>query len=243
MSRPVGIGTAVATRLKQMGAIVFATGWPPHDAEMPWGEQTLGNDLAGDLVVARHDLELSGTPAALIDEVVATHGRIDIVVAVHARSSSQSLAELTVDELQRSWAANVQSVLLLAQRFAAVHQPAPLGSSATGRILWFTSGQHLQPMESELAYSVTKGALHQMTTSVNEALAEHRIIANCVNPGPVDTGYADGELHTHVASMFPDGQWGTPGDVANLVAFLVSDEGAWIRGQVLNSEGGFNRFA
>ncbi len=41
--------------------------------------------------------------------------------------------------------------------------------------------------------------------------------------------------------MFPDARWGTPTDVANLVAFLVSDEGAWIRGQVIDSEGGFSR--
>ena len=70
-----------------------------------------------------------------------------------------------------------------------------------------------------------------------------RIVANCINPGPVDTGYADGEVHDTVAAMFPDRRWGTPDDVANLAAFLVSDEGSWIRGQVIDSEGGFDRFA
>jgi 3-oxoacyl-[acyl-carrier protein] reductase len=43
--------------------------------------------------------------------------------------------------------------------------------------------------------------------------------------------------------MFPDRRWGTPDDIANLVEFLVSDAGAWIRGQVLDTEGGFDRFA
>jgi len=82
-----------------------------------------------------------------------------------------------------------------------------------------------------------------MTASVGKALAPNRIIANCINPGPVDTGWATGELHDQVSQMFPDKQWGTPDQVADLVAFLVSDQGAWIRGQVLNSEGGFDRFS
>jgi len=112
-------------------------------------------------------------------------------------------------------------------------------------MLWFTSGQHLEPMDGEIAYAVSKGALHQMTASIDHALSTQRIVANCINPGPVDTGWAGsdrGDLHGQVADMFPDGKWGTPDDVANLVGFLVSDEGAWIRGQVLNSEGGFRRF-
>lgn len=238
VSREIGIGAAVATRLHAMGATVFATGWPPHDAEMPWGQQ----DNQVPVEVLRHDLERPEAPEELIDEVFDTHGRLDAVLAVHARSSSQGLAELTIDELDRSWAANVRSVLLLAKRFAARHDPAQEDVTPTGRMIWFTSGQHLGPMGGELAYAVSKGALHQMTASLAATLSSNRIVANCINPGPVDTGYAKGELHERVASMFPDGRWGTPGDVANLVAFLVSDQGAWIRGQVLDSEGGFNRY-
>ncbi|MCU1343781.1 MAG: 3-ketoacyl-ACP reductase, partial [Acidimicrobiia bacterium] len=56
------------------------------------------------------------------------------------------------------------------------------------------------------------------------------------------TGWASAEVHAEVQSMFPAGRWGSPEDVANLVAVLVSDEGAWLQGQVLNSEGGFRRF-
>ncbi len=238
VSRPNGIAATVAKRLNAMGATVVATGFPPHDAEMPWGEGQLDTPFP----LLQHNLEEPDAPAVLIDEAFDAHGQLDIVAAVHARSSSQSLDQLTVGELQRSWAANVQSVLLLAQQFARRHQPAPPDHPPAGRMLWFTSGQHFGPMESELPYAVTKGALHQMTASVDKALSQHRIVANCINPGPVDTGWATPELHQAVTDMFPDKRWGTPDDVANLVAFLVSDEGAWIRGQVLNSEGGFNRF-
>ena len=240
VSRPIGIAATVAQRLHDLGATVVATGWSPHDAEMPWGEQTLG---ATAFEVGRHDLEDPAVPGALVDEVVELHGRLDIVAAVHARSSHHSLDHVTADELDRCWSANVRSVVLLAQRFAQRHVSIQSSEPPVGRMLWFTSGQHLQPMDGEIAYAVSKGALQQMTASINQALSASRIIANCINPGPVDTGYADGDVHAKVAAMFPDGRWGTPADIADVVSFLVSDEGAWIRGQVLDVEGGFDRFA
>jgi 3-oxoacyl-[acyl-carrier protein] reductase len=239
VSRPAGIAVAVARRLSSMGATVEASGWPAHDDEMPWGSS--GFDDLG-LPVARHDLEDPAAPAALVDDVALRHGRLDIVVGVHARSSMQSFDHVDAAELDRCWAVNVRSMILLAQRFAAVHAPAPEDRPPTGRMLWFTSGQHLAPMDGEIAYSVSKGALHQMTRSIDHAMAPARIVANCINPGPVDTGWATPPVHDAVAARFPDGRWGTPDDIAAVVGFLVSDEGAWIRGQVLDAEGGFDRF-
>jgi 3-oxoacyl-[acyl-carrier protein] reductase len=96
-------------------------------------------------------------------------------------------------------------------------------------------------MAGELSYSVTKGAIHQMTRSLAEATADRGITVNCVNPGPVDTGWASGDLHGSIARRFPAQRWGRPEDTARLVAWLVSDEAAWITGQVIHSEGGFRR--
>jgi 3-oxoacyl-[acyl-carrier protein] reductase len=144
---------------------------------------------------------------------------------------------MTVAELDLSWAVNVRSILLLAQGLLARHDR----SRAGGRLLWFTSGQHHGAMADEVPYAVTKGALHQMTATIAADLADAGIVANCINPGPVDTGWATGEMHEAIARRFPSGRWGTPDDVANLVAFLVSDAGGWIQGQVIDSEGGFRR--
>jgi 3-oxoacyl-[acyl-carrier protein] reductase len=239
VSRPLGLGATVARRLHDLGATVAATGWPPHDAEMPWGSEELP---ALPFRVGRHDLEDPAVPAVLVDEVVEREGRIDIVVAVHARSSSNPLSTVTAEELDRCWAANVRSVVLLAQRFAQRHEPAATDGGPTGRMIWFTSGQHLAPMDGEIAYAVSKGALHQMTRSIDRALSSSGIVVNCINPGPVDTGWATGEIHDAIARRFPDGRWGTPDDVADLVTFLARDDGGWIRGQVIDAEGGFDRF-
>ena len=151
------------------------------------------------------------------------------------------MSEVDASELDRCWAVNVRSIVLLAQRIAQAHEPTPPPAPPAGRMIWFTSGQHLEPMDDEIAYAVSKGALHQMTASINHALAASRIVANCINPGPVDTGYARGDMHHEVRARFPDQRWGTPDDIANLVEFLVTDSGAWIRGQVIDAEGGFDR--
>lgn len=238
VSRRAGIGRAVADRLVGLGAHVVATGWTPHDAEMAWGADVDAPAPVG-YELDERDLEDPHAPGALVDEVFERHGQLDIVVAAHARSSTQPLDEVTVTELDRCWAANVRSIALLAQRFGRRHDPERPG----GRMLWFTSGQHMAPMADEFAYAVTKGALHQMARSVADALIDRGIVVNCVNPGPVDTGYLDGDTHRAVAEMFPAGRWGSTDDVANLVEFLVSDHGAWIQGQVLDSEGGFRRWA
>ncbi len=129
---------------------------------------------------------------------------------------------------------NARATILLAQALL-VHR---VGSGDGGRLITFSSGQHLGPMPDELPYVVSKGAIQQMTASLSDAMIDHGITVNCINPGPVDTGYADPDTHERVRVGFPAQRWGQPFDVAALVGFLISSEGAWITGQTLNSEGG-----
>ena len=110
-----------------------------------------------------------------------------------------------------------------------------------GRVVLFTSGQHLGPMASELPYAISKGAIHQMTLSLADALAERGITVNAVNPGPTDTGWATPDLTERVGRSLPRGSWGSPDEAAAVVAWLVSDGAASVTGQVINAEGGFRR--
>lgn len=237
VSRRAGIGHALVRRLVDDGAQVLASGWAPHDAEMAWGADPDALAFAGDGVACEPaDLEDAAAPRHLVESTVARFGRIDVVVANHARSSSQSIDAVTAEELDRCFAVNARASVLLAQAFAAVRPPAP-----GGRVILFTSGQHRGPMAGELPYAISKGAIHQMTASLADALAGRGITVNCVNPGPVDTGWAAGALHAAIAERFPGGRWGTPQDVAKLVAWLASDEADWITGNVIDAEGGFRR--
>jgi 3-oxoacyl-[acyl-carrier protein] reductase len=244
VSRRGGIGFAVARRLLADGASVFLHSWAPHDAEHPWGADPDGIDALvadlGDPARVGHlaaDFLDPDAPALAVQGAIERFGALDVVVANHARSSHQSLEDLTAAELDASWAVNTRASLLLVQAYAAAHDDTRRG----GRVVLFTSGQHLGPMPRVLPYAVSKGAIHQMTRSLADHLADRRITVNCLNPGPTDTGWAEPILTADVRRLMPSARWGVPDDAANLVAFLVSDDGGWITGQVIDSEGGFRR--
>src|SRR5947208_3637134 len=76
------------------------------------------------------------------------------------------------------------------------------------------------------------------TKSLASALSRRGITVTCINPGATDTGYADDLSRQLVIDDHPQHRWGTPADAARLIAWLVSDEAAWITGQVINSDGG-----
>jgi 3-oxoacyl-[acyl-carrier protein] reductase len=248
MSRRAGIGFAIARRLAAAGASVFAHHHVPHDADRPWGADAGGigavlDELRGSLVDgtvadAAMDLAEPGAPERLFAEAARAFGHVDVLVCNHASSGPDAgLGGLDRDMLDAHWAVNTRSSVLLVQAFAQAHDGRP-----GGRIVLMTSGQNLGPMPGEIAYAASKGALAAVTVTIADELAERGITVNCVNPGPVDTGWATPELFAAVADRLPAGRWGEPDDAARLIAWLVSDDGRWVTGQVLNSEGGFRRW-
>ena len=251
VSRRAGIGYATARRLAALGASLFLHHYAPHDRGQPWGadpggiQAVLGgvtSALAAD--EARiHDaqLDLAGTdaPGQLINAAAGQFGHLDILICNHARSGGDGpLGTLNAARLDAHWAVNTRSSILLAQAFAAQHDDSRPG----GRIVFMTSGQDLGPMPGEVAYAASKGALASITQTLADQLAGRGITLNTVNPGPVDTGYATPEEHETGRRHFPQGRWGTPDDPARLIAWLATDEAAWITGQIIHTEGGFRRF-
>jgi 3-oxoacyl-[acyl-carrier protein] reductase len=245
VSRSGGIGAALARRLAADGARLFLTGWAPHDAEQPWGadEDAGGGEalcarLSRDGAQAHFlpaDLADPDAPARVMTAAVAALGHVDALVANHARSSAQSLAELTAAELDLSFAVNARATLLLV-RFFAEQQARAEG----GRVVLFTSGQYHGAMAGEVPYIASKAVVQQLTAPLAVELAPRRITVNCVNPGPNDTGYATDDVRRRVAAAVPAGRWGRPEDAARLVAWLVSDEADWVTGQTIASDGGWS---
>jgi 3-oxoacyl-[acyl-carrier protein] reductase len=246
VSRRRGIGFAVAHRLLTMGAGVAIQSWSAHDAAQPWGADPAGVDaLVAELSavgppVVHIEADLAGAdePDRVLAAAADALGPVDILVANHARSSHLTLEELTAEELDLSWAVNARSTLLLVRAFAAAHDDGP-----GGRVVLMTSGQHLGPMAGVIPYAVTKGAVHQMTLTLADAVADRGITVNTLNPGPTDTGWADARTRSAIAEQFPSGRWGTPEQAAAVVAWLVGDDAGHVTGQVIDAEGGFRRQA
>jgi len=240
VSRRAGIGFAIARRLQDAGAKVFVQGWTPHDAEQTWGAEPGGTEgVAGELSVEHLEADFADpeAPARVITAARAALGPLDILVVNHARSGGGRLAETTAAELDAFLHENVRASLLLVKEFAAQRDESRPG----GRVVLLTSGIHKGPMTRELAYAISKGALLVATPTLAEELADRSITVNCVHPGPTDTGWGLADMDP--AGLMPAGRWGEPDDAARLIAWLCSDDARWVTGQVIDSEGGFRRWA
>lgn len=224
VSRQAGIGYAIAERLTSQGAKLFLHHYQGY---------------AGSPDVPHLELDLADpeAPAALMAAAVEEYGHVDILVCNHARDGHDGpLEAMNAAILDAHWAINTRSTILLTQEFARQHS-----AKQGGRVIFLTSGQDLGPMRNEIAYATSKGALASIVRSLSDALADRAITVNAVNPGPVDTGWAAPDIHSLLRDRFPQGRWGAPADAARLVAWLASEDAAWITGQVINSEGGFRR--
>lgn len=249
VSRSMGIGAAITRMLSQAGAQLATHGFTGYDGDMRYPDAfgTFADSLAEELngqgysvhVLPSSDLSEAGIPEAIIRDAAEKLGYLDGLVLNHAYSTLCPIGEWTAAHIDAHLNTNVRASMLLIQAFAA-----QLPSGIPGAITLFTSGQALGPMTNEIAYAVSKDAVIGLCRQAAAALAPRHIRVNCINPGPTDTGYMNPEdsPYRQVAKMFPSGRWGMPEDAARLVRFLQSDDASWITGQILSSEGGFDRF-
>lgn len=241
-SRARGIGAAVCRALAADGANILFTHWRAYDRTMAWGAEdafpaALQAELRS-LGVRAHGIEVDladpHTPAAIIHHTRELLGSPTILVNNATHSTMDNYATLTAHSLDAHYAVNLRGTALLTVEFCRQF------SGTAGRIISFTSGQSLGPMPDELAYIATKGALEAFTRSLAADVARLGITVNAIDPGPTDTGWMSPELRADVLSRFPAGRLGQPEDAARLVAFLAGDAAAWITGQVIHADGGFD---
>ena len=244
VGRRRGIGSAVCRALASRGADVVLSYWKAYDREMPWAsDEDAPEALLGELRAAgvraegvEIDLSLPDSARLLLDVAEERLGRPSILVNTAAYSTRDGFEVLDAEALDIHYAVNVRAMALLSVGFARRYPGGP-----GGRIVNFSSGQALGPMPGELAYIATKGAIEAFTLTLAAEVGHKGITVNAINPGATDTGWMTEEMKREIVTKSPSGRIGQPEDAARLVAFLAGDEGAWITGQVIHSEGGFFR--
>lgn len=239
VGRTVGIGAGVARRLSASGWDVAFTYWSPYDERMAWGrEPGATGAIADDLteygaasMAIEADLADPDTPARVFDEVEDGLGSVTALVMCHCESVDSGLLDTTVESFDRHFAVNARATWLLIREYGRRFAATP----GSGRIIALTSDHTV----GNLPYGASKGALDRITLAAAHELAHLGITANVINPGPVDTGWMTEEGRSFVLGRTPLNRLGTPQDTAHLVDFLCSQQGQWINGQLLMSNGGF----
>lgn len=176
------------------------------------------------------DLSTATGPDELVAAVTRDHGPITALVLSHAHDVNTGILDTTAESFDLHVAVNARASLLLIAAFA---RQAP----ADGGVVVALTSDHTT---GNLPYGSSKGALDRIVISAARELGPRGISANVVNPGPVDTGWMDDETRETLSAAHPLGRLGTPTDIAAVVAFLVSPEGRWVSGQLLQTDGAFS---
>lgn len=229
--RSQSIGAGIARRLAPTHDLVLVYSRSYDDRVHHEADQT--EQLQGELKTLGSSINLVETDLAETDSIASVMSALPrpagVLVLSHTESVDSSIMDTTRESFDRHYAVNIRANWLLIREFA---RQAP----GWGRIIALTSDHVVH----NLPYGVTKGALDRLVLSCTRELADFNITANVLNPGPVDTGWMTDEIRASGIAQQPNHRFGTPDDIGAVIAFLVSNEGSWINGQLIKADGGFS---
>ena len=232
-----GIGRAIAVRLAAEGAHVTAL-----DLQALAAEETvaLARAAGGQGRALAADVSQTESMAAAF----ATLERLDVLVNNAGVAHVGNVVSTTPADLDRIYQVNVRGV------YHGLHFGVPkLLAAGGGAIVNLASIASKVALADRFAYGMSKGAVLTMTLSVARDFVNQGIRCNCVCPARVHTPFVDGylarnypgrekEMFAQLSAAQPIGRMGTPPEIAGLVAFLCSDEAAFITGSAYDIDGG-----
>ncbi|WP_225935875.1 SDR family NAD(P)-dependent oxidoreductase [Pseudomonas fakonensis] len=230
-----GIGSAIATRFSAEGATVIVTDVNLEAAQAV--AQRL-RSAGGQAQALAADIAQGDACRQLVTKVLGELGRIDVLVNNAGINRRGNLLALSDDDWHSSFAVNVDAMFHLCRAVL----PAMIEAGA-GAIVNTASQWGLHPAPGHIAYNVTKAAVASFTQNLARDYAPHNIRVNAVCPGEIHTPMLEagvlrsGRTIADLDRMVPLGRIGKPEEVAALVAFLASDEAAFMCGSLVEITG------
>ena len=225
-----GIGREIAAVLAACGAKVAVAGRDQAKAAevataIGGGAQGFGADMSDGAQVTK-----------LVEEVEAAFGSLDILVNNAGLTRDNLLIRIKDEDWDAVLDANLKGA------FAAIRAATRgMMKRRGGRIINISSVVGITGNKGQASYAASKAGMLGLTKAVAQELASRNILVNAIAPGFIETEMTaalSGEQRAALAERIPLARLGTPTDVANAVAFLASEQAAYITGQVLVVDGG-----
>ncbi len=232
-----GIGEAIAHKFAREGARLMLAGLPTDPLK----------DVAATIVasggeaeVVAGDLAEEAEARACVDATVRRFGRIDVLVNNAGIFIANAETDAyRIEDFDRTLRNNVRTAFLMT-KFALPHL-----QKTRGNIVFTGSEAGINGSANFTPYGASKGFLHAFAKGVALEQAKYGVRANCVCPGAIDTAWTRGpggplslEVQKTIDGMVPLGRRGTPEEMANIFAFLASDEASYVTGALLLADGG-----
>ncbi len=232
-----GIGLACAQRLGRDGYTIVAADIDGETLEASVRDlQAEGVSIEG----RRLDVANTGAGRRLVDQLVATHGRIDALINNAGFTERLFVQDLTPQAWERMLEVHVRGPVFLTQAVARdmVRRGEP------GAVVNLSSIRAESAEPGQMHYCAAKGALRTLTRAIAQELAPHRIRVNCVGAGLTATDMtadvrADAETMAQRRAQVPLSRYAQPEEIAACAAFLLSDDAGHITGATLHVDGGY----
>jgi acetoacetyl-CoA reductase len=230
-----GLGTAICRRLQADGFRVAATYSPGNKTPEAWlaAQRDDGFRFSAYKVDVADYADCEWMVQKLLDEL----GRLDLLVNNAGITRDRSLRKMTLEDWQAVMRADLDSVFNVTRQ--AVE---PMVEQRWGRIINISSVNGQQGAFGQVNYAAAKAGMHGFTKSLALELARHGVTVNTVSPGYLRTKMVtqvpEDILHNKILPQIPMGRLGEPDEVAALVAYLASEEAAFVTGANIAINGG-----
>lgn len=234
-----GIGRAIAERFLRDGARVMVADIDQERGEA--SERELGK--LGEVRFFKADVGRRLDIHNLVAAAIEVFGDIDILVNNAGIVHASGFLDLAEDDFDRVMRVNLKGAFLAGQAVARYMVDKVKAGGRPGAVVNMSSVNAVLAIADQVAYSISKGGMNQLTRVMALGLAPYGIRVNAIGPGSIMTDMlesvnSDSAAKARMLSRTPLGRVGEPSEIAAIAAFLASDEASYITGQTIYADGG-----